>query len=208
MSKSSEQPLRCPPRRCPWVGKPQIYVDYHDKEWGVPIGDDRTLFQKLVLEGFQAGLSWITILKKRERFVEVLDGFDPEKIVHYDGAKIAELMADAGIIRHRAKIEATISNARAYLDLAEQQSLGAFFWGFVDGQTIDNKIVHMKEVPGKTVLSEKISKVLKQKGFRFCGPVGIYALMQSAGLVNDHLVDCHRYEPCRKLAKQFSAPVR
>jgi len=182
-------------------------VNYHDEEWGVPIGDDRTLFQKLVLEGFQAGLSWITILKKRKRFVEVFDGFDPEKIVNYDAAKIEELMRDAAIIRHRAKIEATISNARAYLDLAEKQSLGAFFWDFVDGQTIDNEIVHMKNVPGKTVLSEKISKALKQRGFRFCGPVGVYALMQSAGLVNDHLVDCHRHEPCRKLAKQFTAPV-
>ncbi len=193
--------------RCPWVGKPQIYMDYHDKEWGVPIGDDRTLFKKLILEGFQAGLSWITILKKRERFVEVFEAFDPEKIVRYDEVKIEQLMGDTGIVRNRAKIEATISNARAYLDLAEKQSLGSFLWDFVDGQTIDNKILHMKDVLGKTALSEQISKALKQNGFRFCGPVGVYALMQSAGLVNDHLVDCHRYEPCRKLAKQFSAPV-
>ena len=195
------------PNRCPWVGKQQIYIDYHDEEWGVPIGDDQTLFKKLVLEGFQSGLSWITILNKRERFEKVFDDFDVEKIVNYDDAKVEKLMSDAGIVRNRAKIVATISNARACLDMAETQSLGAFFWDFVDGETIDGKFSSLKDIPGKTALSEKISKALKQKGFRFCGPVGVYALMQSAGLVNDHLIDCHRYEPCRKLAKQFKAPT-
>jgi DNA-3-methyladenine glycosylase I len=193
--------------RCPWVGKQQIYIDYHDEEWGVPIKDDRTLFKKLVLEGFQAGLSWITILNKRERFVHCFDGFDPHKIVRYGPEKVEELMLDEGIVRNRSKIEATIGNARAYLELAEKQSLGAFFWDFVEGETLDNKIAQISDVPTKTALSEKISKALKQKGFRFCGPVGVYALMQSAGLVNDHLVDCHRYEPCRQLAKDFAAPV-
>ncbi len=195
------------PKRCPWVGKPQIYVDYHDQEWGVPVGDDRTLFKKLVLEGFQAGLSWITILKKRERFVTVFDDFDPLKIVRYGPEKVEELMRDEGIVRNRSKIEATISNARAYLDLAERQGLGAFFWDFVDGETIDNGFSTIKDIPARTELSEKISKALKKKGFRFCGPVGVYALMQSAGLVNDHLTDCHRYEPCRMLAKNFSPPT-
>ena len=193
---------------CPWVGKQQIYIDYHDEEWGVPIKDDRTLFKKLVLEGFQAGLSWITILKKRERFVHCFDEFDPHKIALYGPEKVEELMRDTGIVRNRSKIEATVSNARAYLDMAEKQSLGAFFWDFVEGQTLNNEIVRMEDVPAKTALSETISKALKQKGFRFCGPVGVYALMQSAGLVNDHLVDCHRYEPCRQLAKDFIAPLK
>ena len=195
-------------KRCPWVGTQQIYRDYHDKEWGVPVGDDRTLFKKLVLEGFQAGLSWITILNKRERFCHVFDQFDPLKIAHYDAEKIEQLMSDKGIVRNRAKIEATIGNARAYIDLAESQSLGSFLWDFVDGEPVDNEITHMRDVPGQTPLSEKISKALKQKGFRFCGPVGVYALMQSAGMVNDHLMDCHRHEPCRKLARRFEAPVR
>lgn len=194
--------------RCPWVGKQQIYIDYHDKEWGVPVADDRTLFKKLVLEGFQAGLSWITILKKRERFVSCFDEFDPLQIVRYGPEKVEELMRDKGIVRNRSKIEATISNARAYLDLTEKQSLGAFFWDFVDGETIDNGFARSEELPARTALSETISKALKQRGFRFCGPVGVYALMQSAGLVNDHLVDCHRYEPCRQLAKSFTAPVQ
>jgi DNA-3-methyladenine glycosylase I len=193
--------------RCPWVGKQEIYIRYHDEEWGVPNKDDRTLFKKLILEGFQAGLSWITILKKRERFVSCFDDFDPQKIVRYGPDKIEELMRDKGIVRNRNKIEATISNARAYLDLTEQQSLGAFFWDFVDGKPLNNEIVRMEDIPAKTVLSEKISKSLKQRGFKFCGPVGIYALMQSAGLVNDHLTSCHRYEPCRQLAKSFQAPT-
>ena len=189
--------------RCPWVGKQQIYIDYHDTEWGVPIKDDRTLFKKLVLEGFQAGLSWITILNKRERFVSCFDDFDPHKIARYGPEKVEELMRDKGIVRNRSKIEATISNARAYLDMAEQQSLGAFLWDFVEGETIDNQFARTEDIPSKTILSEKISKTLKQKGFRFCGPVGVYALMQSSGLVNDHLVECYRYEPCRAMAKNF-----
>ncbi len=194
--------------RCPWVGAQEIYVRYHDEEWGVPVKDDRTLFKKLMLEGFQAGLSWITILNKRERFVHCFDEFDPQKIVHYGPQKIEELMLDKGIVRNRAKIEAVIGNARAYLELAQTQSLGAFFWDFVDGQTIDNEMARIDDIPAKTAVSEKLSKALKQKGFRFCGPVGVYALMQSAGLVNDHLVSCHRYEPCRALANKFEAPQK
>ena len=194
--------------RCPWVGKQEIYIRYHDEEWGVPIKDDHTLFKKLMLEGFQAGLSWITILNKRERFVHCFDEFDPQKIARYGPKKIEELMLDKGIVRNRAKIKAVVSNAKAYLELAETQSLGSFFWDFVDGQTIDNKFDRIEDIPGKTAVSEKLSKALKQRGFRFCGPVGVYALMQSAGLVNDHLVSCHRYEPCRALAKNFKAPQK
>ena len=194
--------------RCPWVGKQEIYIRYHDEEWGVPVMDDRTLFKKLMLEGFQAGLSWITILNKRERFVHCFDDFDPLKIVQYGPQKIEELMLDKGIVRNRAKIEAVIGNARAYLELAETQSLGSFFWDFVEGETIDNSITDIKDIPAKTAISEKLSKALKQKGFRFCGPVGVYALMQSAGMVNDHLVSCHRYEPCRTLASKFQVPQK
>ncbi|MCP4937398.1 MAG: DNA-3-methyladenine glycosylase I [bacterium] len=194
--------------RCPWVGPQDIYIRYHDEEWGIPVGDDRTLFKKLMLEGFQAGLSWITILNKRERFVHCFDEFDPQKIAQYGSQKVDELMLDTGIVRNRAKINAVIGNAKAYLKLAEIQSLGSFFWDFVDGETIDNAVAQIGDIPGKTTVSEKLSKALKQKGFRFCGPVGVYALMQSAGLVNDHLVNCHRYEPCRVLAKKFEAPQK
>ncbi len=192
--------------RCPWVGAQDIYIRYHDEEWGVPVKDDRTLFKKLMLEGFQAGLSWITILNKRERFVHCFDEFDPHKIAQYGPQKIEELMLDTGIVRNRAKIEAVIGNAKAYLELAQTQSLGSFFWDFVDGETIDNAVARSRDIPAKTAVSEQLSKSLKQKGFRFCGPVGVYALMQSAGLVNDHIVSCHRYEPCRTLAKKFEAP--
>ncbi len=194
--------------RCPWVGAQDIYIRYHDEEWGVPIKDDRTLFKKLMLEGFQAGLSWITILNKRERFVHCFDEFDPHKIAQYGQQKIEELMLDTGIVRNRAKIEAVVGNAKAYLELAQTQSLGSFFWDFVDGETIDNAVAQSCDIPAKTAVSEQLSKALKQKGFRFCGPVGVYALMQSAGLVNDHIVSCHRYEPCRKLAKKFEAPQK
>ncbi len=194
-------------KRCPWVSNQPIYIQYHDTEWGVPVHDDHTLFKKLVLEGFQAGLSWITILKKRERFVHCFDDFDPHRIANFGPSKINQLMGDTGIVRNRKKIEATISNARAYLEMSEKQSLGAFFWDFVNGETIDNGFENSKDIPSRTSLSEKISKALKQRGFRFCGPVGVYALMQSAGLVNDHLVSCHRYEPCRQLAREFRPPT-
>lgn len=194
------------PKRCSWAGPDQIYIDYHDTEWGVPKSDDRALFEKLVLEGFQAGLSWITVLKKRERFREVFDAFEPEKIVRYRKRKLESLMADAGIIRNRAKIEATVSNARAYLDLREQQSLGSFLWDFVDGQPLQNRFASMKAVPAETPISRAMAKALKAKGFRFCGPTTVYAFMQSMGMVNDHLTGCHRHARCKALAKTFKAP--
>lgn len=193
-------------RRCDWAGPDQIYVDYHDAEWGVPKADDQALFEKLILEGFQAGLSWITILKKRERFREVFDGFDAQKIARYKQRKLDKLMADAGIIRNRAKIEATVSNARAYLALQEERSLSSLLWDFVDGEPVQNRFASMKKIPAETPISKAMAKELKARGFRFCGPTTVYAFMQSMGMVNDHLTSCHRYEPCKALGQKFKAP--
>lgn len=190
-------------KRCDWAGPDQIYIDYHDAEWGVPKADDQALFEKLVLEGFQAGLSWITILKKRERFREVFDGFDAQKIARYKQRKLDKLMADAGIIRNRAKIEATVSNARAYLALQEERSLASLLWDFVDGEPVQNRFASMKKVPAETPISKAMAKELKARGFRFCGPTTVYAFMQSMGMVNDHLTSCHRYETCKALGQKF-----
>lgn len=192
--------------RCPWAGKEPIYIAYHDQEWGVPNIDDRALFEKLILEGFQAGLSWITVLKKRARFREVFDNFDAEKMARYDDSKIDALLGDAGIIRHRGKVEAAISNARALLDLRERTSLAAFLWDFVDGQPAQNDIRSMADIPAQTPVSANIAKALKSNGFRFCGPTTVYAFMQSMGLVNDHLVACPRHADCAALARNFTAP--
>ncbi len=193
--------------RCPWAGEDPLYVRYHDEEWGVPKTDDRALFEKLVLEGFQAGLSWITILRKREHFRQVLDGFEPEKIVRYGDRKIEALMADTGIVRNRLKIEATIDNARAYLALAETESLAGFVWGIAGGAPVQNRFASMSEVPPATVVSKAISKALKARGFRFVGPTTVYAFMQACGLVNDHLTGCPRHGACAKLAKGFKVPA-
>ncbi len=187
--------------RCPWAGSDPLYLRYHDEEWGVPKTRDIELFEKMILEGFQSGLSWITILRKREAFREAFDGFDAAKMAEYGDARIAGLLANAGIVRHRGKIEAAIANARAYLALAAKQSLAAFLWGFVNGEAIQNRFASMAEVPPQTPLSLKISKELKAKGFRFTGPTTTYSLMQACGLVNDHLVSCHRYAPCAALAR-------
>ncbi len=187
--------------RCPWAGSDPLYLRYHDEEWGVPKTRDIELFEKMILEGFQSGLSWITILRKREAFREAFDGFDAAKMAEYGDARIAGLLANAGIVRHRGKIEAAIANARAYLALAAKQSLAAFLWGFVNGEAIQNRFARMAEVPPQTPLSLKISKELKAKGFRFTGPTTTYSLMQACGLVNDHLVSCHRYAPCAALAR-------
>jgi DNA-3-methyladenine glycosylase I len=190
--------------RCPWGGiaDPE-YTRYHDEEWGVPLRDDRRLFEKLVLEGFQSGLSWLTILKKRDNFRAAFDDFDAEKIARYDAGKIARLMADAGIVRNRLKIEATIANARAYLGLRERQPLARFVWAFVDGRPIIHKRVSFSEVPPDTDISKRLSKALKAEGFRFVGPTTVYAFMQSTGMVNDHLVSCHRHGPCAALQRSF-----
>jgi len=188
--------------RCAWPSEDPIYVTYHDTEWGVPDRDDRALFEKLILDGFQAGLSWITILRKRDRFREVFDGFEPEKIVRYDAPKIEALMADTGIVRNRAKIEATIGNARAYLQIMDEQGFSNYLWGFVDGEALQNSFRASADVPAETPLSRTISKDLKARGFKFCGPTIVYAFMQAVGMVNDHLVGCHRHAACAALARR------
>jgi DNA-3-methyladenine glycosylase I len=189
--------------RCAWVGKEPIYIAYHDEEWGVPNGDSRALFEKLILEGFQSGLSWITILRKREHFRRAFDGFDAAKIAGYGPEKTAALLADPGIIRNRQKVEAAIDNARAFLRLAEKQSLAAFLWEFVDGKPVQNGIASQGDIPAQTPLSLAISKALKARGFRFVGPTTVYAMMQAVGMVNDHLLTCHRHEACRRLLPEI-----
>ena len=194
--------------RCPWVGIAEpIYARYHDQEWGVPQPDDRALFEKLVLEGFQAGLSWLTILKKRENFRRAFHGFAPERIARYGAKDIARLMADPGIVRNRLKVEATIDNARAALKLKERTPLSTFLWNFLDGRPQINRHKSFKTVPAETPASKAISKALKAEGFRFVGPTTVYAFMQSTGMVNDHLVTCHRHEACAELQRRFKAPV-
>jgi DNA-3-methyladenine glycosylase I len=194
--------------RCPWVGIAEpIYTRYHDEEWGVPQPDDRALFEKLVLEGFQAGLSWLTILKKRENFRRAFQGFVPERIARYGAKDIARLMADPGIVRNRLKVEATIDNARAVLKLTKRMSLSAFLWNFLDGHPQINRHKSFKTVPAETPASKAISKALKAEGFRFVGPTTVYAFMQSTGMVNDHLVTCHRHAACAELQHRFKAPV-
>lgn len=182
--------------RCEWCGNDTIYVDYHDKEWGVPEHDDRALFEKLILDGFQAGLSWITILRKRDTFRLAFDDFDPSKIAGYGADKVANLMADKGIVRNRQKIESAITSAQAWLRVMES-GIGSFdqlIWKYTDGRTLHNEWRTMLHVPASTAESEAMSKELKSLGFRFCGPTISYAFMQAIGVVNDHLVDCFRYE--------------
>jgi DNA-3-methyladenine glycosylase I len=185
--------------RCGWPGTDPLYVAYHDEEWGVPEHDSRALFEKLLLDGFQAGLSWITILRKRDAFRRAFDGFDPERIARFDAARVAALMADAGIVRNRAKIEAAVTSARAFLAVEAEQGFSDYLWGFVDGRPIVNRFTALEDVPASTPLAETVSKDLKARGFRFCGPTIVYAFMQAVGMVNDHLVGCHRYETCCRL---------
>jgi DNA-3-methyladenine glycosylase I len=183
-----------PRKRCGWCGVDELYVAYHDDEWGVPVWDDPTLFEFLTLEGAQAGLSWSTILKKREGYRQLYDGFDPESVARYDDRKVAELLADASIVRNRAKIAASISNAQAFLAVqAEFGSFSDYIWRFTDGAPIQNTWKTMAEIPAKTALSETISRDLKQRGFRFVGPTIVYAHMQATGMVNDHIVSCFRH---------------
>ena len=191
-------------KRCTWPGTTDdLYIHYHDTDWGVPDYDDRALWEKLILDGFQAGLSWITILRKREAFREAFDGFRPEIIVSYDQKKIDELMANEGIVRNKSKIHATITNAQIYLDLMEQQGFAKYMWDFCGGAPIQNSFTSMGEVPAETELSKEISKDLKKRGFKFCGPTIVYAFMQAVGMVNDHLVDCHRHEEVKKLTRKI-----
>jgi DNA-3-methyladenine glycosylase I len=189
------------PVRCPWAGSDGEYIRYHDEEWGVPLTTDEALFEKLVLEGFQAGLSWITILRKRENFRRAFARFDPERIARFGKRDVERLLKDEGIIRNRAKIEATIDNAKAYAKLGERTSLKAFLWGFLDNGPVQNKRKTTSDIPAETDISKRISKALKSEGFRFVGPTTMYAFMQSVGMVNDHIVSCHRYGPCEKLQR-------
>lgn len=182
-------------KRCSWCGHDPDYIDYHDNEWAVPLHDDRRLFEMLVLEGAQAGLSWITILKKRPAYRRAFHDFDMEKIARYNTASVRRLMVDKGIVRNRLKIESTIANARATLKVIENySSLDHYFWQFVDGKPIQNHYRHMSEVPVKTDLSDRMSRDLKHHGFRFVGSTICYAYMQAIGMVNDHLVSCYRYK--------------
>jgi DNA-3-methyladenine glycosylase I len=181
-------------RRCPWADGDPLYRAYHDREWGVPVHDDRILFEFLTLEGAQAGLSWITILKKREAFRAAFAGFDPEAVAGFDRAKVAQLLADPGIVRNRLKVEAAVANARFFLKVQEEfGSFDAYQWRFVDGRQIRNAWGSVKEVPASTPVSDAMSRDLKQRGFRFVGSTICYAHMQAVGMVNDHIVDCFRW---------------
>jgi DNA-3-methyladenine glycosylase I len=180
--------------RCPWCGNDPLYVAYHDNEWGVPCHDERTLFEFIVLEGAQAGLSWITVLRKRENYRAALDNFDVQRIARYDATDVARLMANAGIIRNRLKIESTIANARAVCALHEAgRTLDEVLWQFVDGRSIINRWQTLAQVPAKTPVAEAMSKELKRLGFRFVGPTVMYSHMQATGMVNDHLLSCARH---------------
>lgn len=186
--------------RCGWCGTAPNYVEYHDTEWGVPEYDSRALWEKLILDGFQAGLAWITILNKRDGFREVFEGFDPAAIARWTPARIDEAVQDARIIRHRGKIEATVTNARAWQQIEAAEGFSPFIWSFVGGAPIQNGFTELAQVPAKTPKAESMSKALKKRGFKFCGPVICYAFMQACGLVNDHLTSCHRHAPVRALS--------
>jgi len=188
--------------RCGWAGGEEIYHLYHDEEWGVPEWDARALWEKLILDGFQAGLSWITILKKRENFRAAFDGFDPATIALWGEEDVARLLHDPGIVRHRGKIEATIGNAQAYLKIQEKEGFDQYLWKYVDGAPVQNAWRTLDEVPAFTPTSEQLSKDLKKAGFRFCGPTIVYAAMQAMGLVNDHLITCPRHAACAALAQR------
>jgi DNA-3-methyladenine glycosylase I len=187
--------------RCPWPGGDPLYRAYHDEEWGVPEYDDRALYEKLMLDGFQAGLSWITILRKRENFRRAFEGFQPERIARYGKRDIARLMKDAGIVRSSAKIDAAITGARLWLEIMEKEPGGfsELIWKHAQAPARILRLKRMQDIPPKTEMSEKLSKELKSRGFKFCGPVIVYAFAQAVGMVNDHLVSCHRYAICAKL---------
>ncbi|SHI86737.1 DNA-3-methyladenine glycosylase I [Palleronia salina] len=180
--------------RCDWCGDDPLYVAYHDTEWGVPEYDGRALYEKLVLDGFQAGLSWITILRKRDNFRAAFNGFDPNEIATWGKAEVDRLVQDPGIVRHRGKIEAAIKNARAWQQIEAEEGFSNYLWDFVDGHPVQNRFHSMAEVPAQTPLSQRISKDLKARGFGFCGPTIVYAFMQASGFFNDHLVPCPRHD--------------
>jgi DNA-3-methyladenine glycosylase I len=183
-------------KRCPWPGVDPLYLAYHDDEWGRPERDGRALFEKLTLDGFQAGLSWITILRKREAFRAAFAGFDPARIARFDQKQIAALMRNDAIVRNRAKIEGAVLSAQAWLEIEAATGFSDYLWAFVDGRPIVNHWTRMSDVPTQTPLSERLSKDLKARGFKFCGPTIVYAFMQAVGMVDDHLVGCHRHSGC------------
>ena len=186
--------------RCGWCGTEPLYVDYHDNEWGVPERDPRALWEKLVLDGFQAGLSWITILRKRDSFREVFEGFDPERVAAWGEKDIENALQNPGIIRHRGKIEATVKGARLFLEIESDKGFTPWLWGFVDGAPVQNRWTSLSEVPASTDQSVAMSKALKKRGFNFCGPVICYAFMQAVGMVNDHITTCHCHDKVRALS--------
>jgi DNA-3-methyladenine glycosylase I len=188
--------------RCWWPGTDPLYVDYHDTEWGVPEFDDRALFEKLILDGFQAGLSWITILRKRPNFRQAFADFDPAVIAGFGGAQVEALMLDKGIVRNRAKIQSTIVSARAWQAIQEREGFSHFLWKFVDGRPVQTRRRGRSAIPTEDEVSRRISEALRAEGFNFCGPTIVYAFMQAVGMVNDHLVGCFRHEECAALAER------
>jgi DNA-3-methyladenine glycosylase I len=189
--------------RCWWPGTDELYVAYHDTEWGVPELDDRALFEKLILDGFQAGLSWITILRKRDNFRRAFAGFDPAVIARFDAAHVEALMLDAGIVRNRAKIEGAIASARGYLAIQERGGFAPFLWDFVGGRPIQSNLKSRADIVAETEVSRRMSKALKQEGFAFVGPTIVYAFMQAVGMTNDHLVGCFRHAECAALGERL-----
>lgn len=182
-------------KRCPWCQSDPIYIKYHDLEWGVPVHNDKKLFEFLILEGFQAGLSWLTILKKRENFRKAFDNFDFNKVAKYDKKKINNLLKNEGIVRNKLKVEAAVINANAYLKIRKEfGSFNRYIWSFIDGKPVRNKFKSLKEIPARTELSDLISKDLKNRGFKFVGSTIVYAHMQATGMVNDHITGCFRYK--------------
>lgn len=194
--------------RCDWCGSEPLYIAYHDSEWGVPVHDDGLLFEFLVLEGAQAGLSWLTILKKRENYRKAFDAFDCERIARYTEKDVARLLAESGIVRNRLKIESAIKNARAALKIRDEYgSLDSFFWQYVDGTPIQNNVKTIAEIPAKTAISEILSKDLKKRGFNFVGSTICYAFMQAVGMVNDHTIKCFRHNEIRDLVSSSDSPI-
>ncbi|WP_439495855.1 DNA-3-methyladenine glycosylase I [Bosea sp. (in: a-proteobacteria)] len=193
--------------RCVWPGTDPLYLAYHDTEWGVPEYDSRALFEKLLLDGFQAGLSWITILRKRDAFRAAFAGFEPEKVARFTEADVERLLGDAGIIRHRGKIEGAIKSAQAYLAISEREPFADFLFKHFDGRIVQNAFRTHEEVPTETAVSKAMSKDLKAAGFTFCGPTIVYAFMEACGLVNDHLTDCFRWQECAALTRDPRLPA-
>lgn len=189
-------------QRCSWCGTDPVYVHYHDTVWGVPEYDDQALFAKLILDGAQAGLSWITILRRQDHYYRVFDGLIPEIIAEYDEARIADILQDPGIIRNKSKVNAAVTNARAYMAMKEKGiSFSKYLWDFVDGKPLQNNFTTMTGIPAATPISEQMSKSLIKNGFKFVGPTIIYAFMQAVGMVNDHMTDCFRHQEVQKIGK-------